>query len=292
MRILFTIPHYFNPTGGKARDGRDHGSAAVDPKPRVEALTACLTALNQLYDQAHCVLDHARKVVLTSQPRIRHWADVVICTVSDKHLGALLPALPHYSCNVTKAEPLLLGYECHAVLRDRLGHYDYYCYLEDDLVMHDPWFFLKLAWFTKQFGSDRLLQPNRYEVGPHSLVNKVYVDGDLREPVTAPFQNRQENGQLITEILGVPVTFQRPLNPHSGCFFLSADQMSHWSKQPYFLDRAYSFIGPLESAASLGIQRAFKVYKPALENADFLEIQHYGSAYLSMIATETDANQH
>ena len=66
-------------------------------------------------------------------------------------------------------------------------------------------------------------------------------------------------------------------------FFLNARQMRHWVEQPYFLDRDWSFIGPLESAASLGIQRAFKVYKPALANADFLEIQHFGHAYLDMI---------
>jgi hypothetical protein len=38
-----------------------------------------------------------------------------------------------------------------------------------------------------------------------------------------------------------------------------------------FFDRDTSFIGPLESAATLGIMRAFRIYKPAPEHAAFLE---------------------
>src|SRR5262249_46657392 len=154
----FTIAHYFSPSGGKARDGRDHGSAAVDPQPRIDALAACLNALHQLYEQAHCVLHHARKVVIPSEPRIRHHIDVVVCTTQDCHVLKQLPVPAHYyHQHDTGTQPLFLGYECHALLRDRLGDYDYYCYLEDDLVLHDPWFFLKLAWFTKTFGDERVL---------------------------------------------------------------------------------------------------------------------------------------
>jgi hypothetical protein len=59
--------------------------------------------------------------------------------------------------------------------------------------------------------------------------------------------------------------------------------MEHWARQPYFLDRAAFFIGALESAATLGIMRTFQVYKPVLENGDFLEIRHHGTAYLDMV---------
>jgi hypothetical protein len=59
--------------------------------------------------------------------------------------------------------------------------------------------------------------------------------------------------------------------------------MEYWARQPYFLDRDVSFVGPLESAATLGIMRTFRVYKPAAESASFLEIEHFGTAFLSMI---------
>jgi hypothetical protein len=59
--------------------------------------------------------------------------------------------------------------------------------------------------------------------------------------------------------------------------------MAYWAAQPHFLDRDTGFIGPLESAATLGIMRTFRVYKPAVENASFLEIEHHGTAFISQL---------
>ena len=53
MKILFTIPHYFRPLGGKSPDGREHGSVALAAQPRVAALTACVTALRELFGAAY-----------------------------------------------------------------------------------------------------------------------------------------------------------------------------------------------------------------------------------------------
>jgi hypothetical protein len=59
--------------------------------------------------------------------------------------------------------------------------------------------------------------------------------------------------------------------------------MEHWARQPGFLDRGTGFIGPLESAASLGVMRAFRVYKPARENLDFLQIRHGDDKHLQAV---------
>ncbi len=88
--------------------------------------------------------------------------------------------------------------------------------------------------------------------------------------------------------MNVAVTFNRALNPHAGCYFLNAEQMDYWAKKPYFLDRDTSFISPLESAATLGIMKTFRVYKAASEQANFLEIQHFGTAFLSLIGQKLD----
>jgi hypothetical protein len=56
--------------------------------------------------------------------------------------------------------------------------------------------------------------------------------------------------------------------------------MLRWSRSPEFLDRDASFIGPLESGATLGISRCFSVYKPASEYASFLEVRHDGDRYV------------
>jgi hypothetical protein len=284
MNILFTIPHYFRPLGGKALDGREHGSVALTAQPRIAALTECISAVHLRLGSGRCVLDHAGKRARRIEPNKSDHIDVVVCTAGNHHLldQIDLPSgwLEH---RPTSAEPLLLGYACHAVLRERLGRYDYYCYLEDDIILTDPWLFRKLTWFNRRFGAGKLLQPNRFESGPHPLVRKVYVDGELAARCTALYQDMSVEPELAETLLGERVVFRRTLNPHSGCFFLSASQMEQWSRQPYFLDHATSFIGPLESAASLGIMRTFQVYKPALENGDFLEIRHHGTAYLDMI---------
>ena len=49
-----------------------------------------------------------------------------------------------------------------------------------------------------------------------------------------------------------------------------------------FLDGDCSFAGPLESAASLGVMKNFRIYKPAYANAGFLEIRHLHNRYLGV----------
>jgi len=279
MRILFTIPHYYRPQlGGK------HGSTQPNSKARMSALTGCLSTLRQCFGTGQGLFDISRGTVLPVNQSLQHHIDIIICTTRDRHLldGMTLPA-ESYILHPTKAKPTLLGFECQAVLRDRLGSYDYYCYLEDDLLLADPWFFAKLSWFTKVTGSQSLLQPNRFESRTHGRVNRAYIDGDISPEVTARFQRVQEFSSLTRKVMDTPVRFRRALNPHSGCYFLNAEQMNHWAEQKYFLDYDTSFIGPLESAATLGIMKTFRVYKPAPQNASFLEIQHYGSDFMKLI---------
>jgi hypothetical protein len=284
MKILCTIAHYYEPSGRRASDGRPHGSLGKKAQPRIDALAACIRALAELYGARQVVIEPTRKIARPCNQLTAGTIDIVVCTTQKRHLLDQLPGPSStYRHHSTNAQPMLLGFECQAVLGERLGAYDYYCYLEDDLILHDPWFFQKLAWFTSNTGSENLLQPNRYEVGQNPLTHKVYVDGDLPKTVTQKFQAVNRRGMLQSKVLGARVRFSRALNPHSGCYFLNAEQMERWKKQPYFLDRDVRFIGPLESAASLGIMRTFRIYKPAPENAGFLEIQHYGSAFLNII---------
>ena len=123
LRILVAIPHFFKPTGGKSADGREHGSVAADPEPRLQALTSCLAAWHQLFSPPQAFLDHAQKIACELEPGRRHQLDIVICTAHDCHLLRQVPA-GYFQEHATRAEPLLLGFECQAVLRDRLGNYD------------------------------------------------------------------------------------------------------------------------------------------------------------------------
>jgi hypothetical protein len=282
MKILFAIPHYFDPAGG----GR-HASLAPDPRPRIRALSSCLATLHHVFGPEQKQIDIARRVAVPANQSQRHELEIVVCTTGNRHLLADLPIpVQLYWHRSSSAEPMLLGYECQQVFRDSLGQFDYYCYLEDDLIVNDPWFFVKLAWFNRLAGDDCLLQPNRYEILNYVVGRKVYIDGDLKPELYAPFRDLDSLSEIAAEALGAPVTFRPARNPHSGCYFLNAAQMSHWASQPNFLDREASFVGPLESAATLGILRAFNIYKPAREQAGFLEIQHYGAQFLAQVGTQ------
>ena len=279
LRLLFTIPHFF-----EAQPRPLHGSSQGRSEERLAALTACVEALHQLFGSAQYMMQLAERRTRPANEPLRAEVHLVICTSGGRHLldrlavdGNLFYHLP------TQAEPHLLGYECQAVLRDRWGNYDYYGFLEDDLILHDPWLFAKLAWFSSQCGPDAVLLPNRFERGATSLVNKAYIDGDLAPRVTAGFHDVSQQAEFRGTALGVPVLFRRPLNPHAGCYFLTAEQMARWMRQPHFLDRSSAFVGPLESAATLGIMRTFRIYKPARENASFLEIEHFGTSFLSQL---------
>lgn len=282
MNILFAIPHYYDPHG----DGT-HQSLHSDRQPRIDALAACLTSLHHLFGNDQYGLDIARRLTVPANAHLRHTIEVVVCTVGERHLLSQLPvSASAYRRRVCHCEPLLLGYECQQVLREALGRHDYYCYVEDDLVFHDPLFFTKLAWFTRVSGDNCVLQPNRFETPGRTLGHKLYVDGDLRPYVSEHLVAQRSLPELRHDVLGTSIVFRGALNPHSGGFFLNADQMRHWTEQPWFGDRDTSFIGPLESAATLGVLRTFRVYKSALENASFLELQHYGEGYLGYAGGE------
>src|SRR5579872_2946768 len=133
MRLLVTIPHYVRP-GAEGSDGHTYGSLAADSGPRLRALTACLSALHQLFNAGPCFIHHGRRTAHRAEPAVPYTLDVVICTTRGCHLLDRLPGAARLCTHhATDAEPMLLGFACHAVLRDRLGAYDYYCYLEDDL---------------------------------------------------------------------------------------------------------------------------------------------------------------
>ena len=280
MRVVFAIPHFYKPPADAALPAGVeplHGSNARSAENRVEAIARCLVSLHRTFGGRQSFIG------APSQPcngAIASQIDIVVCTTGGHHLISRLPQglFRHHETN---AEPMFLGYSCHEVLADKLGRYDYYCFLEDDILVSDALFFWKQAWFNRMLGDRAVLQPHRFETHDRAPAQKLYIDGPIRDPTIAPrFQDKSIRPRARGSVLGVNVGFERIDNPHSGCFFLTEAQMRRWSEQPYFLDRAADFWGPLESAATLGVMRTFEVYKPALENAGFLEVHHLDHRYL------------
>lgn len=280
MRVLVTIPHVFNPAGGGG-----YASLSPDPQPRIRALTECLESLHGVYNSRSQFYFQYTNQLYTFPANLETSVQisVAICTTQGLHLLDRIPvASDCYSHYSTQCQPMLLGFECHEVLKQNLGKYDYYCYLEDDIILSDADFFQKLKWFNGYMGDEAVLQPNRFELAKQPQIRKFYIDPELefktgRQDNFAHYFT--DNLVLTGQVMGQKITIKRAENPHSGCFFLNSRQMEAWANQPYFLDRDSRFFGPLESAATLGIARTFRVYKPASQNANFLEVQHYGDAW-------------
>lgn len=282
MKILITIPHYYN-----ASKESIHGSGK-NPQPRINALSSCLFGIYSLFSPSQYMLDIRDKKVIKVNNEFIHSIDIVICTTDDKYLlnQANIPKNFYSHHKTTLENPKYLGFECQKILKENLGKYDYYCFMEDDLIIRDPYFFEKIKWFNDSTESISVLQPNRYEVSTNNRVLKSYIDGDINPRATENYQNISESPELSKEFLEKNVLFERPYNPHSGCYFLTQKQMEYWTSQPHFLDMDVSFISPLESSATLGLMKTFKVYKPSPKNANFFEIQHYGDSFLGLIGNQ------
>ena len=279
MRFLFAIAHYF------AHDGVGyHGSTGPDPAPRQRALAGCIGSLHGLLAGPAVEADWGERRVLSANAP-RHHVDVVVVTTGGRHAleGLRIPPGFHHHREVD-CPPLELGHAARAFLAERLGAYDWYGFLEDDLRLHDPWFFTKLAWFNGQAGEDKVLLPNRFEMSMTGPARKVYADGSVNRRQSGGWANAAGPEVIAGRVLGRSVTFRRAANPHAGCWFLTRRQMERFAQAPHFMDKEASFIGPLESAATLALMRSFAVYKPALDCADFLEIEHQDDRFMRVLA--------
>jgi hypothetical protein len=266
MNTLIVIPHaYIANAPGKRIYGSERNSAAA----RAAALLRCVAALQQNFGPGQHLVSQGEdpRANMLTESRLQ----IVICTSGDQHLIDTLPAhLAHH--HSTALDPRMLGFVCQAILRDNVGRFDWFGYLEDDCEITDPLFFSKLAWFNAQFGDNAFLQPNRYELSTGQLVQKLYIDGRL--PVPNPWLDSPGAMALQASAFGQDWRFRRVSNPHSGCFFADAAQMARLAADAAFAAYSEAFVGPLESAATLPLLRNFAVYKPARENAGFLEMRH------------------
>ena len=269
MRVLATIPHFYRPDGSQL-----YASRYAPRREKAEALRLCLAHLRMACGErvAAGMLNRAERVDAGAAAK----ADltIVICVQEPHHVLTDAEAA-EFGVEVRHVEgdPRFLGYACHEVMAERSDEFDWFCYMEDDLLLRDVSFFAKQTWFHALGNESAVLQPHRYEM---SRSGKLYIDGELDVAKTAPYQDLSEAKTLTGDYLGREVAFQRTTNPHSGCFFLSQGQWKQWQTAPYFGDRDESFFSPLEGAASIGLMRTFQVYKPSWPNSYFLEIEHYG----------------
>ena len=285
MRLLFAVVHYY-----KAGDGR-HGSLAADPGPRIEALRRLILQLHRLYGQPAGLLNHRQRRV-DGVDDGGGPVDLRICVSGDCHvLDRLSDCEGLYRREACHPEdPRLLGFEaqrvlleaCHAA--ETAGEaFDYVAFLEDDILLTDADFFLKLRSFNRAFGDHYLLMPNRIETMEHrGQLRRFYIDGDYNPAASAAYRHSTEKLPVLPH-LGEMVRFEQPSNLHSGCFFLNRKQARTYARSGHAAAIDISFHGPLESAATLGMLKTFQVMKPASENGRFLTVEHGGRNFMGLV---------
>lgn len=282
-RVLFVIPHFYGEGTGF------YGSTGPDPTFRIRALERVIGGLHQSLGSRQAFLLRLQQYVpglgnghlIRANDSFASELEVIVCTTEENHLVPKLN-IPDglFRHQPVNAEPMKLGFACHEILRRNIGKYDWYCYLEDDLLISDTLFMAKIEWFLRECGEETTLSPHRFERSLSEPIQKLYHDGSVRPDFTAAWQDVTDRNSHECRFLGINLRFERWPNPHSGCFFLNARQMEEWASKPYFGDGDSSFAGPLESAASLGIIKTFRQYKPSPRNAGFLEIEHLHPRYL------------
>ena len=281
MRVLITIPHFFKPIDGNATNRSQRVGAEEE---RRRALAATVASLQQTFGAGIYGLDHFNRIAWQAAPSQRYELDVVVCTTGDAHLlKQMAPMHALFRHHATEAEPAMLGFECHKLLSDARGKYDYYGYLEDDVVITDPLFFRKRRLFDRNFGVEALLQPNRCELRTDGPVQKLYVDYHLRPGLTAPYQNLGDRPQLHLPFADETILFERTAYPSAGCFFLSDEQLALWISGGHFLDGDTSYLSALDSAATLSVMKTFRIYKPVLDQAWFLEVLHASPRWITSV---------
>ena len=187
-------------------------------------------------------------------------------------------------------DPRLLGFEAQRVLleasfeAERAGDpFDYIAYLEDDILLTDADFFLKLRSFSRAFGNRYLLMPNRIETMENKgQLRRFYIDGDYN-PKASETYRRSTGNVLSFSHLGEIVRFEQPFNLHSGCFFLNREQARSYADSGHAASIDTSFHGPLESAATLGMLKTFQLMKPSPENGRFLTVEHGGRNFMGLV---------
>ena len=285
MRLLFAVVHYFKPGNGR------HGSLAADPQPRIDALKRLILQIHRVFGQPAAMLNHCERRV--------DWVedggglvDICVCVRGDchvlDHLDDLKGLFQPIVCETE--DPRWLGFAAQNVIVDayqqaELSHqpYDYIAYLEDDIILNDADFFMKLRLFNRTFGNQYLLMPNRIEtLEIQGQLRRFYIDGNYNPAASSQYRQSIETS-FSMQHLGEWVHFEQPSNLHSGCFFLNRDQAQLFAASGHAAVVDTSFHGPLESAATLAMLKTFQILKPALANGRFLTVEHGGRNFMGLV---------
>jgi len=277
VKILLAIPHFFRP----APDSINASTNVAKRQLRHDVVRRSIMGWRGHFSRP-AVLNVERKRYESFETETLHIAALLS---GDDHLLD-----PEFCAewgvrrqSVRVDNPRLLGFAARTLFANARNDYDLFVFAEDDLMPRDGALLRKIAGFTEAFGPRRLAMPNRYEWNPRGPGLKTYNDGDLRPGLIGPRIDAIPDEEWLRQPFGSSsIVFHRALNPHSGFYALTRDQLLYWIEQDHFSDIDCSFVSPLESAATLGVLKTFSIYKPHGPDVGWIEIEHLDDRYSSL----------
>jgi hypothetical protein len=186
--------------------------------------------------------------------RLRHTIDGLLTSFADCDLSIAIQTLPNrhvtaylpeYQINCIQiqecpeCDPMFVGFRLQEEFVERLEEFDWFLFIEDDIVLSDAFTLEKLEKFNKQSGYENaILYPNRYEMYEGT---KRYIDLTITQPFVV-------SKVSSVEIEGVK--FAEFNNPHAAFYCLSRKQMKQWIKSGRVFKNQVVNVGSLESAAT------------------------------------------
>ncbi|MGL5063173.1 MAG: hypothetical protein ACRC62_24605 [Microcoleus sp.] len=197
---------------------------------------------------------------------------IIINTLPNRHVAAYLPEYQKKLIQVQEepdCDPMFVEFRLQEEFVKRVDEFDWFLFLEDDIIISDAFVLEKLEKFNQQSGYENaILYPNRYEM--HEGI-KRYID------LTILAEGLTWNKLSSVEIEGVK--FAEFNNSHAAFYCLSRKQMQRWIKSGRLLKDRVIDVGPLESAATFCLLECFSIYKPHPANLHYFEVRHYDTKY-------------
>lgn len=252
---------------------KDHHEL-TEKKPRILVVIAHIASEEQAREKEKAA-EKIEKIKNTIDGLLASFAHceltIFVSTTTGRHITQYLPEYQIQRIQVQEEEncdPMYIGFKAQDKFADKQNDFDWFLFIEDDIVIQDSLFLEKLEKFNQNCGNDRaVLLPNRYEIWEG---NKSYIDLTIEHKLAwDKFSAVEVEGIKLAECS----------NPHSGIYCLSQSQLKIWLKTGRKWQYQSVFVGPLESAATFCLLECFSLYKPHPKNLHFLEVRHYDTKY-------------
>jgi hypothetical protein len=263
-RVLAVMTHVVTP------------AALADPARRAEKLGCFSRAIEQIFvSLAH------------------HQLDLVVNTYRDMSLVDELPEEQRSRLTTYVhggGDPMFIEFYSQELFLQRRREFDWFLFIEDDLLLYDPCFIEKIEEFNRWAPvRDAVLIPHLYEVNSGT---KYYISRDFRNRMWKSRYGEDDAHDVVSRLTvfeidsaygGTGIRFAEFTNPHGACHCLSREQLERWARTGRRWYGRVSWIGSLESAATGALFERFALYRPHPENKWYLELRHFGTKYSDRI---------